>query len=82
MKHHEIRELVNDLTKIAQDYGQTQQLRDRISRCVLEALYTKPTSPDKRHCLAVQFSCEMVCPCGNVWDMNDSNPPECKWRTR
>lgn len=38
MKHHEIRELVNELTKIAQDYGQTQQLRDRISRCVQRAV--------------------------------------------
>ena len=31
MKHHERRELVNTLTQIARDYGQTQQLRDRIA---------------------------------------------------
>lgn len=38
MKHHEIRELVNELTKIAQQYGQMQQLRDRIASCVMDAL--------------------------------------------
>ena len=31
MKHHERRELVNTLTKIAREYGQTQQLRERIA---------------------------------------------------
>ena len=31
MKHHEYRELVNTLTKIAREYGQTQQLRERIA---------------------------------------------------
>lgn len=27
---------------------------------------------------AVQFSDQMVCACGNVWDMNDPDPPECR----
>lgn len=34
MKSHIKRELVNELTKIAQQYGQTQQLRDRISHTI------------------------------------------------
>lgn len=38
MKDHEIRELVNELTKIAKEYGQTQQLRQRILGVVLGAL--------------------------------------------
>lgn len=29
-------------------------------------------------CIAKQFSDQMVCSCGNVWDMNDSCPPPCK----
>src|SRR5690554_6098583 len=29
-------------------------------------------------CNAVQFSDQMSCSCGNVWDMNDPYPPECK----
>ena len=31
MKDHEIRQVVNELTRIARDFGQTQQLRARIS---------------------------------------------------
>lgn len=34
MKNHERRELVNTLTKIARDYGQTQQLRERIAHAL------------------------------------------------
>ena len=34
MKHHERRELVNTLTKIAREYGQTQQLRERIAHAL------------------------------------------------
>ena len=34
MKHHEYRELVNTLTKIAREYGQTQQLRERIAHAL------------------------------------------------
>lgn len=30
-----------------------------------------------KHCLAYQASDSMVCPCGNIWDMNDPTPPEC-----
>ena len=29
-------------------------------------------------CNAVQFSDQMVCDCGNVWDVNDPYPPECR----
>lgn len=29
-------------------------------------------------CNAVQLSDQMTCSCGNVWDMNDPYPPECK----
>lgn len=38
MKDHEIRELVNELTKIAKEYGNTQQLRQQILGVVLNAL--------------------------------------------
>ena len=34
MKHHEYRELVNTLTKIAREYGNTQQLRERIAHAL------------------------------------------------
>lgn len=34
MKNHEYRELVNTLTKIAREYGQTQQLRERIAHAL------------------------------------------------
>ena len=29
-------------------------------------------------CDAKQFSDQMSCACGNVWDMNDPDPPECR----
>lgn len=29
-------------------------------------------------CDAMQFSDQMSCACGNVWDMNDPYPPECR----
>lgn len=38
MKDHEKAKLVNELTAIAKQYGQTQQLRDRIAHCVLPAI--------------------------------------------
>lgn len=38
MKDHEIRELVSTLTKIAEDYGQTQQLREHIRGAVFSAI--------------------------------------------
>ena len=38
MKDHEIREFVTELTKIAKDYADTQQLRGQISECVLNVL--------------------------------------------
>lgn len=38
MKEHIQRELVNELTKIAQQYGKTQQLRDRISHTISDYL--------------------------------------------
>jgi hypothetical protein len=38
MKDHEIRELVSELTQIAQDYGQTQQLREHIREAVFKVL--------------------------------------------
>lgn len=30
-------------------------------------------------CEATQKSDQMTCPCGNVWDMNDEDPPHCKY---
>ena len=38
MKDHERRELVNRLTKIAREYGQTQQLRERIAHELLSSI--------------------------------------------
>lgn len=38
MKDHEIAQFVNGLTTIAREYGQTQQLRERISQLVHDAL--------------------------------------------
>lgn len=38
MKDHEIRELVSELTQVAREYGQTQQLRERIRGVVLPRL--------------------------------------------
>lgn len=38
MKDHELRELVNALTATAREYAQTQQLRERIARLVLDAV--------------------------------------------
>lgn len=35
MKNHDIAKLVNDLTAIAKQYGQTEQLRDRVADAVL-----------------------------------------------
>lgn len=36
------------------------------------------TANKSHRCNAVQFSDQMSCSCGNVWDMNDPYPPECK----
>src|SRR5690554_1504346 len=37
---------------------------------------------NKRYlCNAVQFSDQMSCSCGNVWDMNDPEPPTCRKMT-
>ncbi len=52
MKHHEIAKLVNELTKIAKQYGQTQQLRERIAYLVVPALQgetTMPVTPENDH---------------------------------
>lgn len=38
LKDHQIAQLVNNLTTIARTYHGTQQLRQRISQCVCEAL--------------------------------------------
>lgn len=38
MKDHEKRELVNQITQIARDFGCTQQLRGRVAEAVLSAL--------------------------------------------
>ena len=38
MKDHEIREFVNELTEVAEQYGQTQQLRERIRGVVFKAI--------------------------------------------
>jgi hypothetical protein len=35
MKDHQLRELINDLTAVAQAYGRTQQLREQISHLVV-----------------------------------------------
>jgi hypothetical protein len=37
-KDHNTRELVNELTTVAKDYGHTQQLRARISSVVIDAI--------------------------------------------
>ena len=29
-------------------------------------------------CKAVQYSDQMSCECGNVWDVNDPDPPKCE----
>jgi len=41
MREHEIAELVNRLTAIAREYGQTEQLRERIAH-EIRPLYTPP----------------------------------------
>ncbi len=38
MKDHEKRELVNQITHIAREFGSSQQLRGRVAECVLSAL--------------------------------------------
>lgn len=38
MKDHEVRELIDTLTAIAKEYGETQQLRSRISEAVLPTI--------------------------------------------
>ncbi len=38
MKDHELRELVNELTKIAKEAGQTQQCRERIKNVLFPAI--------------------------------------------
>lgn len=32
----------------------------------------------KPNCKARQYSDQMLCECGLAWDVNDSEPPECK----
>ena len=38
MKDHEITLLVNELTKVARTYGQTEQLRARIAEVVIKTI--------------------------------------------
>jgi hypothetical protein len=38
LKDHQIAQTVNALTAIARDYGQTQQLRDRIANIIVPIL--------------------------------------------
>ena len=38
MKDHQVAQFVNELTQVAKTYGQTQQLRDRISEVVGKTL--------------------------------------------
>lgn len=52
MKHHEIAKLVNELTKVAKQYGQTQQLRERIANVVVPTLQGETTmhvTPENAH---------------------------------
>jgi hypothetical protein len=41
MKDHEIRELINELTKVAREYSATAQLRERIAQIILPKLKEK-----------------------------------------
>ena len=44
MKDHEIRELVNELTRVAKTFSHTQQLRSRISGVVIKHVKKTSTS--------------------------------------
>lgn len=49
-----------------------------VGRNVAHELRELLAANKRYHCNAVQFSDQMSCSCGNVWDMNDPYPPECK----
>lgn len=78
MKDHEIAQFVNQLTEVAKRYGQTQQLRDRISHVVLERLKPKSDAPVALAptCIGKRCSC-MTGPCLEALD----NPQDVMWVT-
>ena len=45
MKDHEVAQFVNELTTIAKEYGNTQQLREHISKCVKSHLEPEDDQP-------------------------------------
>jgi len=45
LKDHQVAQFVNELTKVAKTYGQTQQLRDRISDVVQRTLQVGAHAP-------------------------------------
>ena len=74
LKDHQIRELVNSLTKVAQEYSDTEQLRAQIRKLVIEALKEKTgwqeieTAPkDGSRFLAWRKHC--TAPCIVRWDV-------------
>lgn len=54
LKDHEVAQLVNELTRIGRVYGQTQQLRDRISQVVCSTL---EVGNHRIKCMKISPSC-------------------------
>lgn len=60
MKDHEISQVVNQLTEVARTFGQSQQLRERISQLIVPLL--KPEEP--KTMLIAPFCIGKKCSCG------------------
>ena len=55
MKDHEIAQTVNQLRDIAKEYGQTQQLRERIAAVIVPILARQPAAIDKQEAVRALF---------------------------
>lgn len=67
------------MTAFADLARENRLLRAQLKKAT-SAHYSAQLAESKKHaqCNAVQFSDQMSCDCGNVWDMNDPCPPPCR----
>ena len=71
MKDHEVAQLVNGLREIAVEYGQTQQLRERIATYVVPAFYAALKAERARCCAEIKAADDKASEDDYMLDSND-----------
>jgi hypothetical protein len=74
MKDHEIAAIVNQLRDVAKEYGQTQQLRDRIASLIVPVLEATPAEQG-----AIEKICTLIQP-NPLGELGPTDEPESQYR--